>query len=219
MKTTARRRSVRPIALAASLLTGMLVLFAPLSASAHDVLLSSSPEADSTVETLPGELTLTFSNKLIDGDGATEILVTDAAGTAVSTGPATVNGAIVTQPLVDQAEAGAYRVVWKIVSSDGHPTSGEFSFTVSTSTVTETPSSTPTPEATVMPETVEPSAVPSQAPSEADAVGPWLLAIVGVLVVIGVIVALLSRRGRRGTAGVRGTDDGSSGTSGDASGR
>lgn len=219
MKTTARRRSVRPIALAASLLTGMLVLFAPLSASAHDVLLSSSPEADSTVETLPGELTLTFSNKLIDGDGATEILVTDAAGTAVSTGPATVNGAIVTQPLVDQAEAGAYRVVWKIVSSDGHPTSGEFSFTVSTSTVAETPSSTPTPEATVMPETVEPSAVPSQAPSEADAVGPWLLAIVGVLVVIGVIVALLSRRGRRGTAGVRGTDDGSSGTSGDASGR
>ena len=219
MKTTARRRSVRPIALAASLLTGMLVLFAPLSASAHDVLLSSSPEADSTVETLPGELTLTFSNKLIDGDGATEILVTDAAGTAVSTGPATVNGAIVTQPLVDQAEAGPYRVVWKIVSSDGHPTSGEFSFTVSTSTVAETPSSTPTPEATVMPETVEPSAVPSQAPSEADAVGPWLLAIVGVLVVIGVIVALLSRRGRRGTAGVRGTDDGSSGTSDDASGR
>ena len=84
MKTTARRLPAAPIALAAALLTAFLVLFAPLSASAHDSLIASSPEADGTVETLPTELTLTFSAKLIDGEGATEIVVTDPAGTPVT---------------------------------------------------------------------------------------------------------------------------------------
>ena len=200
MKTTARRIPALPVALAATLLTAFLVVFAPLSASAHDALISSSPEADGTVETLPAELTLTFSNKLIDGEGATEVVVTDAAGTAVSTGPATVNGAVVTQPLVQQAAAGAYHVVWKIVSSDGHPASGKYSFTVSTSTVVETPSAEPTEEAGAAPGTTAPSTAPADAPAEGDAVGPWLLAIVGGLIVIGVVVVVLSRRGNRAAA-------------------
>lgn len=218
MKTTARRIPTLPIALAATLLTAFLVMFAPLSASAHDALLSSSPAADATVETLPGELTLTFSNKLIDGEGATEVVVTDAAGTVVSDGPATVNGAVVTQPLAAQGEAGAYHVVWKIVSSDGHPTSGEFGFSVATSTVvapTEEPSTAPTDEATTAP----PTTAPTQAPSEGDAVGPWLLAIIGGLVVIGVVVVLFSRRGNRGSASAQGSAEGSPEQSDDPSAR
>ena len=136
MKTTARRLPAAPVALAAAFLTAFLVLFAPLSASAHDSLLASSPEADSTVDTLPAELTLTFSAKLIDETGATEVVVTDPSGNSVTEGAATVEGAIVTQQLATEAPAGAYHVIWKVVSSDGHPTSGEFDFTVANSTET-----------------------------------------------------------------------------------
>ena len=100
MKTTALRRPAAPIALAATLLAAFLVLLSPLSASAHDALVSSSPAADSSVETLPSELTLTFSAKLIDGEGATELTVTDPAGQSVIDGTPTVEGAIVTQPLL-----------------------------------------------------------------------------------------------------------------------
>lgn len=212
MKTDARRLSAAPIALAAALLTAFLVLFAPLSASAHDSLISSSPEADSTVDTLPTELTLTFSAKLIDGDGATEVVVTDASGATVTDGPATVNGAIVTQPLVAEAAAGEYSVIWKIVSSDGHPTSGEFDFSVANGTES-TPTAEPTSESTAEP-TAEPTATaptatagpgtdvsptPEAEAEEASAstVMIWVLAIAGVLVIVG-IIAWLVIRGRRG---------------------
>lgn len=203
MKTTARRRSVTPVALAAALLTAFLILVAPLSASAHDSLLASSPEADATVDTLPSALTLTFSAKLIDGDGATEVVVTDAAGTSVTDGAATVDGAIVTQPLVTEAAAGAYRVVWKIVSSDGHPTSGEFAFTVANSTVadqpTETPAATPTAAETISPTAETPTPTPAATPDEGSSASNWiwLLAIVGILVIVVAVVIAFALRGRR----------------------
>ena len=211
MKTTARTLPAAPIALAAALLAAFLVLFAPLSASAHDSLTGSSPAAGGTVETLPAELTLTFSAKLIDGEGATEVVVTDAAGTAVTDGEATVNGAIVTQPLVAEAEAGEYHVVWKVVSSDGHPTSGEFSFTVANSTAVA-PAVEPTPEASDEPlattrPTTDPSTDPGTDPTpttapgapdgEGDSTGIWILGILGALILLAVVIMLLSRRGNR----------------------
>ncbi|KRD52577.1 copper resistance protein CopC [Microbacterium sp. Root280D1] len=209
MKTTARRLPAAPIALAAALLTAFLVLFAPLSASAHDSLLASSPEADSTVDTLPTELTLTFSAKLIDETGATEVVVTDPSGNSVTDGAATVEGAIVTQPLAAEAPAGGYHVIWKVVSSDGHPTSGEFDFTVTNSTEaapTSEPSSEPTASATAAPEpaaTAGPGTDATPAPESDDSAAPmtmiWVLSIVGVLVIVGIVVWLVVR-GRRDPA-------------------
>lgn len=211
MKTTARRLPAAPVALAAALLTAFLVLFAPLSASAHDSLLASSPEADSTVETLPTELTLTFSAKLIDETGATEVVVTDPSGDSVTDGAATVDGAIVTQPLAAEAPAGVYHVIWRVVSSDGHPTSKEFYFTVANSTdvaSTTEPSAEPTDTATAAPapapsETAGPGTDATPAPESEDSSAStaliWVIAIVGVLVIVGVVVWLVVR-GRRDPA-------------------
>ena len=209
MKTTARRLPAAPIALAAALLTAFLVLFAPLSASAHDSLLASSPEADSTVDTLPTALTLTFSAKLIDETGATEVVVTDPSGNSVTDGAATVEGAIVTQPLAAEAPAGVYHVIWKVVSSDGHPTSGEFEFTVTNSTEaapTSEPGSEPTASVTAAPEpaaTAGPGTDATPAPESDDSAAPmtmiWVLSIVGVLVIVGIVVWLVVR-GRRDPA-------------------
>ncbi|WP_144873412.1 copper resistance CopC family protein [Microbacterium sp. 1.5R] len=208
MKTAARRRPLVPVALAAALLAAFLLFVAPLSASAHDSILGSSPEADSTVDTLPTSLTLTFSAKLIDGEGATEVVVTDASGASVTDGAATVDGAIVTQPLVAEAAAGGYHVIWKIVSSDGHPTSGEFDFTVANSSIA-TPTAGPraTPEATPAEQpdatataTATAAPAPSAAPDDDSAASTWiwLIAIAGVLAaaVAGVVVVALRGRAR-----------------------
>ncbi|WP_101844991.1 copper resistance CopC family protein [Zhihengliuella sp. ISTPL4] len=208
MKTTALRRPATPIALAATLLAAFLVLFSPLSASAHDALVSSSPAADSAVETLPSELTLTFSAKLIDGEGATEVVVTDPAGESVIDGAATVEGAVVTQPLSGSGPAGEYRVIWKVVSSDGHPTSGEFSFTVTIgdeTTPTDEPTTAPPTAAPTTEQTATPEATATSAPESGDdgsGATPawiWVLAILAVLAVIAVVVWLVLR-GRRGPA-------------------
>ncbi|MEZ7756905.1 copper resistance protein CopC [Microbacterium paraoxydans] len=208
MKTTALRRPAAPIALAATLLAAFLVLLSPLSASAHDALVSSSPAADSSVESLPSELTLTFSAKLIDGEGATELTVTDPAGESVIDGAPTVDGAIVTQPLTGSGPAGEYRVVWKVVSSDGHPTSGEFSFTVTVGdegAATGEPTAAPTTAAPTTEQTTAPEATATTTPAAADdgdssaSAWIWAIAIAGVLAALAVAV-WLTMRGRRGTA-------------------
>lgn len=206
MKTTALRRPAAPIALAATLLAAFLVLLSPLSASAHDALVSSSPAADSSVETLPSELTLTFSAKLIDGEGATELTVTDPAGQSVIDGTPTVEGAIVTQPLLGSGPAGEYHVVWKVVSSDGHPTSGEFSFTVTVgdeATPSDEPTTAPPTAAPTTEQTAAPEATATTVPDAGDDAGApsgwiWVLAIL-VLAALALVVWLVLRR-RRGPA-------------------
>lgn len=215
MHTLTVRRSTAPIALAAILLAAFALFFAwPQSASAHDSLVSSDPAADSTVETLPSELTLTFSAALIDGEGATEIVVTDAdcdvaAGAECedyTDGEPTLDGAMVTQPLVSAAPAGEYRVIWKVVSSDGHPTSEEFGFTVSTGTEDESATPEPAESATAAPTESATAAPVSPDDTTADSAESdestgsawiWVISIVGILAVIGV-VTWLAIRGRRG---------------------
>lgn len=203
MNTAARRRPAVAIALAATLLTAFLVIGGPLSASAHDALTASSPEVDSTVDVLPAEITLSFNAELIDGAGATEVVVTDPTGASVAVGPSTVTGTTVTQPLVAAGPAGAYRVIWKIVSSDGHPTSGEFAFTVANSDVvgaTVPPTTNPTSPAEE--ESIAPSA--SASPEQASAgdqssTGPswiWIVVIAGILAIAVAAVVAVALKGR-----------------------
>ncbi|WP_337006566.1 MULTISPECIES: copper resistance CopC family protein [unclassified Microbacterium] len=207
MKTKALRHPAAPIALAATLLAALLVLFSPLSASAHDALVSSSPAADESVETLPDALTLTFSAKLIDGEGATEVVVTDPAGNSVTEGSATVDGAIATQPLSGSGPAGVYHVVWKVVSSDGHPTSGEYSFTVTVgddAAATDEPSAAPTTTAPSAEQTTGPAVTSTPAPddtsdSDGGSAAVWIVSILAVLVVAGVVVWIVMSRRRGGS--------------------
>lgn len=206
MKTKALRLPAASIALAVTLLAAFLVLFSPLSASAHDSLVSSSPASDSEVDVLPAELTLTFSAKLIDGEGATEVVVTGPDGEKVTDGPATVEGAIVTQPLLAAAPAGEYHVIWKVVSSDGHPTSDEYFFTVTTGSdagATDQPSAAPTSAAPSEAASATPETAAPEGPATNDGSGAsawiWVLSIGGILVIVALMVWYSVRRRRDGT--------------------
>lgn len=124
-----RTPALRTRLLAALGLALGLAVAAPASpALAHDELLASDPAADSTVTALPDELTLTFSGVLIDEDGVNAISVTDAAGTELAEGAPALDGTTATQALSGDSQ-GPITVRWRVVSSDGHPVSGEFSFT------------------------------------------------------------------------------------------
>ncbi|MGM7699994.1 copper resistance CopC family protein [Microbacterium sp. A84] len=210
------RRSLAPVALAATLLATLLVLFAwPQSAAAHDALVDSSPAAGSTVETLPDELTLTFSAALISGEGTTAVEVLDAEGNSVTDGAPTVDGAMVVQPLVAEAMAGEYTVFWQVLSSDGHPTDNtneELTFTVTTSTLAETiepstePTAEPSAESTMNPTddaTTTPTdeATETPAASDSDSATGWIWAgvVAGILVIAGIIAWLVARARRTST--------------------
>jgi len=195
------------------LLAAFVLLFAwPQSAAAHDSLVDSDPAADSSIELLPPELTLTFSAALIGGEGSTEVVVLDAEENNVAEGEPELDGAMVTQPLASGGTAGEYHVIWKVVSSDGHPTSGEFGFTVTSDsaggTAPETsPPASPAPDAatTTPPESSTPAAqAPEEGtPADGDAflrVLPWILIAIVVAGGAGALVAVLVARSRKSAA-------------------
>jgi methionine-rich copper-binding protein CopC len=217
--SAAPTRSSRGVRFAVAALAALALLLPAVPASAHDQLVSTDPAADAVLDALPAEITLTFSAELLADGGGNVVEVTDAAGTALADGPAVVDGTTVTQAITGEA-SGPVTVLWRVVSSDGHPISGEFAFTVegapTPSAEPTEPSATPEPMMTTMTtpaETPEPS--PSPAPAdEASASNPlpWIIGVVILLAVVGLVLYLLVIRPRS-----RG-DDGSTGTGPTAAG-
>lgn len=197
-------------ALAAALLLAFGVALAAASpAQAHDDLIGSDPAAGAALDALPAQLTLTFSAGIAADEGASVVEVTDAAGTTLAEGSPSVSDNVLTQPLAGEA-SGAVTVLWKVVSSDGHPISGEFSFTVAAAAPTPTETATAAPTESAAPdETPAPSTAPTVAPedagSDAAAVWPWvlfgLIAAAAAGVVVYLLVARARRDGRPGEAG------------------
>ncbi|TAJ49906.1 MAG: copper resistance protein CopC [Herbiconiux sp.] len=107
------------------------VILAPaVAASAHDGLESATPAADSSITADPGAVTLGFSDQLLalgaDTNGFA-LQVVDADGLHFESGCVAISGAQLTSPMA-LGGAGSYVVLWQVVSSDGHPTSGQYEF-------------------------------------------------------------------------------------------
>jgi copper transport protein len=122
------RRSIRWLAWAGALSVA-LTLSTYAVALAHAMLLSSEPAAGSHLPASPARLRLLFSEQvdatlgslsIVDGSGHTDSL-------AVSNDPHDVHALIAP---VKALRSGEYRVVWHIVSADGHPVGGSFLFSV-----------------------------------------------------------------------------------------
>lgn len=120
----------RLAALAAVAVAGVVVLGTAAPAQAHNFLVSSTPEAGEVVTVLPETFSVTTNGPLLDlsGTGAGfAIQVTDAAGGFYGDGCMTVSGSTLTSG-ASLGEAGTYRLVWQVVSEDGHTVSDEFTF-------------------------------------------------------------------------------------------
>jgi copper transport protein len=123
--TIAARRVVIPAVLA--------VLFAVLFASpaaAHAELLNTTPANGTQLKRSPTEVQMTFTESvnLINGG----IRLIDRRGATVPTPDPTVHGHTVIWPMPANMPEGPYVVSWRVVSSDGHPVAGAFSFGVGT---------------------------------------------------------------------------------------
>jgi methionine-rich copper-binding protein CopC len=194
-------RALTAAAAALLLVAGGLLTAAP--ANAHDELVSTDPAADSVLEALPDQLMLTFSGELATDVGATALQVTDAAGTSLADGAPVVEGTSVTQALAGAA-SGPITVLWKVVSSDGHPISGEYGFTVTAPvTPTPTPTASPTDSSTASPTeapTAQPTEAPSAEPVPADsgsAALPWIIGALLLAALAAAVTYLLVSRARR----------------------
>ncbi|NUU17012.1 copper resistance protein CopC [Cellulomonas humilata] len=140
----------------------------------------------------------------------TELVITNPAGAVVSTEPAQLIDANVTQPLSGDLPAGLYTVQWRVTSEDAHPIEGSFTFTAASPPTpdpgaAETPSvaeSTPnTSESSLAPPAPIPATTSDLAVADARSTGGAisagpLFAISGGLLLVGIVTAVLLWRRR-----------------------
>lgn len=165
-------------AVIATVAAGVALLTAPAPALAHAALLDTSPAAGSVVTTLTTEITLTFSEPVRAQFSA--VAVTGSDGVAYATGDPSVQDNVLRQP-VHPLRSGDYEVAWRVVSLDGHPVSGTFSFTVQ------------------LPAGQEPAEPPPPPPAADDAESGggrlwWWVPIGAALAVVAVLLVRLGRR-------------------------
>ena len=129
MQVTPRQRGVRRFARLIALLgTAMaLVLVAPAPCTAHSQLELTVPEAGAQLDEAPGEVVLRLAEGVRPVPGGVRVLAEDS--TRVDAARPRSSGGTVTLALPPLAE-GAYVVSWRVVSADGHPVRGAFTFRV-----------------------------------------------------------------------------------------
>jgi copper transport protein len=135
-----------PLSIAArrvALLATLAVLWSLLLASpaaAHAELVSTAPANGAQLTRPPTEVRMTFTESVnVVDDG---VRLVDHVGATVPTREPTVDGRTVTWPMPADLPEGHYVVTWRVLSKDGHPVSGAFSFGVGTIAVPGSATST-----------------------------------------------------------------------------
>lgn len=112
------------------MLVGAITASTSAVASAHAILLATSPGAGEVLAAAPSEISLRFSEPVELSAGAVRVL--DTFGNDVEVGRprhAPGDDAVVVVDVPTLANGG-YAVGWKVVSADGHPIDGAFTFAI-----------------------------------------------------------------------------------------
>ncbi len=157
---------------------GVLLLGLAPAAQAHSVLLATTPAASGQVATSPADIVLTFNE--MPRQRYSTVIVTGPDGARRDSGTVRVVDDNLSQALGGTRPAGTYTVDWRVISSDGHPISGRFTYTASAA---------------------GPALAAVQAAPAADAGGGGVSVVVIVVIVVvvlvvlaGIVVALRRRR-------------------------
>ncbi|MFI2753821.1 copper resistance protein CopC [Cellulomonas sp. P22] len=195
-------------ALTAALAALVLVGIGAGAAQAHNALRSTDPADGSTVTVVPERLTLTFDQPATAI--GTEVVVVAPDGRTVSVGEPVLLDASVSQPIEGELPAGTYTVQWRVTSADGHPLSGELTFTAAEATaIGVEPTADPEPRMTANAEPGEVAPSPdvtatdpatndltepvSAEPAETSST-PLVLAVLAALIAAGVVAVAVRQR-------------------------
>lgn len=175
-------RRVRVGALAAALAAALAL---PASAWAHAVLLRATPTPNRTASTPPRQVALTYSEAVEPRFAI--VSVTDALGHQDTSAPPRRSPQNVDTLLVPLKRLGEgwYLVYWRVVSVDGHPVRGAFTFAVG-------PNPGPQPEFAI-PSTSETAATPRLLAAR-SVVFAAIMAAIGLFVLRMLIARPLVRR-------------------------
>ena len=128
----ARTRTLRWLAVLASLEAVALVFLLWTRAEAHDTLTSSAPARNARLSEVPTELRLRFSNPVALDLARVTLLGPDSVAVALSAASLHPDSArvLIVPIATPDLRTGRYTVQWQIAGADGHPVRGSFSFTI-----------------------------------------------------------------------------------------
>lgn len=176
---------------AALFLLSTSFVVAAVPASAHADLVSTDPADGAVLQSAPESITLNFNSKILEG--LAELAVTNSVGELV-TGIVAESAQTTTTALWPADLPGdTYKVAYRIVSEDGHPITGAFSFSYPASetttpsesafvepqvSATQTPSAESTPAVSVSTESS------TESPSESGSMLVWVLGFIALALVV-----------------------------------
>lgn len=124
MDTTSRASRLAAGLLATTVATVLALALGAAPASAHATLVGTDPVDGGVVEQAPEAMVLSFSEPMAQ---PAQVTITGPDGVIVDEDTPEIDGAEVRLP-VTLPDAGVYTVTWRVVSADGHPIDGTFSF-------------------------------------------------------------------------------------------
>lgn len=127
-----RRTFLAPLAtLAVLILAGSVIPLGPAAspATAHAAVVSTVPARKAVLGYSPTEVTITFSEPVTPVPGRAQVLAPD--GKRINSGEPSVHGATLRIPIrVADRPLGTYLVSYRVISADGHPVAGGYTFAV-----------------------------------------------------------------------------------------
>ena len=173
----------KAIVTAGVLLLSVLSVFP--SALAHSDLISSDPVAGASLEEMPESFSLTFNEELIsiDGESVNTLTLQGIDGNRYELLAPTVVGAILSAELsAAEYPAETYLLSYRAVSADGHPITGEITFSTQSPTTIDFEPIVP----------VTTSQMPEPVTSSSNTL---IYSIGGLLLVVGILFGIKRKRG------------------------
>lgn len=168
MKIQPATRPVRVVLVLALALLATIGLAGP--ASAHATLIGSDPADGATVQTAPTAVTLTFDDSLENFEPV--VTVTGPDGNQYQSGPATIDGAKLSNALAPLTVPGTYAIAYRVVSDDGHPVEGQLHFELAVPAAIETPGSAAASASSSAAPSVTPATSPAVSATAPPSAGP-----------------------------------------------
>ena len=102
------------------------------SAFAHAEIAKTSPIKNAILSQPPKSVWIEFGESLLtlDTKVVNTLTVTNSQGKRVDKSPTNVSGVRATTKIVGTLKQGTYLVTYRVVSEDGHPVTGSYSFSV-----------------------------------------------------------------------------------------
>ena len=173
------------------MLTLPLINVSTSQANAHTSLELSTPSNNQSIEFMPTELSATFDEDLIEieGEVVNTLELQNADGANYLLSSATISGPVVSAKVGDgEYPAGNYVLKYRVVSADGHPVTGEISFsTQSAITIGATPS-----------EPVTTSYLPEPVVSQSNTL---FFLLGGLMLLVGILFGIKGKRDRGASIG------------------